>query len=140
MSIYEEARGNYDRFYQQGKRHGYEQGLRAGKEQANAWPSFISELLNGASYLFMIAGFAYFIYTMGQFSAVTELAKLKIEERERQKVEKTIASWALQTGGYIEEGATDRQHQATIERLEKQLAAIDARLGIKSETMEIRAK
>ncbi len=51
-----------------------------------------------------------------------------------------LASWALQIGGYIEEGATDRQHQATIERLEKQLAAIDARLGITSDKMEIRAK
>jgi flagellar biosynthesis/type III secretory pathway protein FliH len=89
MSIYEEAREHYDSFYQQGKSHGYEEGLRAGKQQASAWPSFISELLNGASYLFMIAGFVYFIFIMGQLSAVTELAKLKLEERERQKVEKT---------------------------------------------------
>jgi flagellar biosynthesis/type III secretory pathway protein FliH len=89
MDIYDKAREDFNQFYEQGKRHGYEEGLRASKEQASAWPGFISELLNGFSYIFLVCGFAYLVFQAGQLSAVTELARLKLEEREKQKVEKT---------------------------------------------------
>jgi hypothetical protein len=95
MEIHDHEKSEYGRAYERGRRHGYEAGLRQGKEDANAWPKFIENAVGGIVTGLIILAAVSFIFNLGQMNAVTELAKAKLAEREQKTASVVLPGTSL---------------------------------------------